>query len=82
MKTYRNNKGITIYEREESYAIALQVQGEVHYATLFHKRTDIKKRGFWEEWFPRETIRVCNPFFENLVKTLEADREGSNKRKS
>lgn len=81
MKIYRNNKGIVIYERAEGYSIALSIQGKIHYATLFHQRTNVRARGFWETYFPPGDISVFNHLFPGLVKTIEETHEGRNKRK-
>lgn len=81
MKIYRNNKGIVIYERSGGYSVALSIQGKIHYATLFHQRTNVRARGFWETYFPPGDISVSTRLFPNLIKSLEEDYEKSDKRK-
>ena len=71
MKTFRNMKGIVVYERETGYYLAIQTSKGPRYAALFHNKTDIYKRGFYRTSMSDSKIVVSNEIFPELHKRIE-----------
>lgn len=71
MKTFRNLAGIVIYERETGYCLAIQTSKGPRYAALFHSKTNIYKRSFYETRMSDSKIVTSNEIFPELHKRIE-----------
>ena len=71
MKTFKNMKGIVIYERETGYYVGIQTSKGLRYAALFHSKTNIYKRGFYKTRMSDSKIVISNEIFPKLHKRIE-----------
>ena len=80
MKTYKNNKGIVVYETGEGFSILIKNAGQDHYFVLFHRETDLRRRGFRQEKQPTKERAYQNNLFPNLHKYQEIYEDWSYQR--